>query len=261
MNLHDFQLIIINISGGKDSSCAIWQMVHMANSQGYPLSNMVISHQDLSDSEWPGTTELVKKQASFFGLKLYISRRRNKDGREETLLEYVKRRKKWPSNNQRYCTSDFKRAPGNRIVTQLTKDITGNVLQVFGFRMDESPARKKKDKIAPNKSLTTRKRKVFDYLPIHEWSTEKVWMTIYHHKIPYHYAYDLGMPRLSCVFCIFSPLEALIIAAKANPELFKKHLAVEREINHTFRENFSLLKVKEAIDNNQIPTKINDWRM
>lgn len=262
MNLHDYDIVVVNSSGGKDSLVAVWDICRQAKKQKYPLEKIVISHQELGESEWMGTSELVKQQADLFGLKVYYSRRKNEKGHEETLLEYALRRGKWPSNKQRWCTSDFKRGPGARVITQLTKGMKNcKVLHVFGFRADESPARKKKEIFCLNKNLSTKSRQVFDYLPVHSWNTRKVWKVIRLFKLPSHFAYDLGMPRLSCVFCIFSPFDALVIAGYHNYQLLLKYLDVEKRIGHLFRENCSLQSVKDAIDGGYKPQQIKDWVM
>lgn len=262
INLHNYDLIIINSSAGKDSLCSIWDMCEKAKQQQYPLYKICISHQDLGESEWEGTRELATEQARFFGLKIYFSKRRDNNQKEETLLEYVIRRGKWPSSKQRWCTSDFKRGPGARVVTALTKD-TGkcNVLYVFGFRAQESPARKKKQVFTVNKKLTTRNRTVTEFYNIHHWDLQQVWATIKTNKLPYHWAYDLGMPRLSCVFCIYSPFDALVIAGRNNMELLNKYIAAEETTGHKFRVDLSLKEVKTAIDSGYTPAKINDWVM
>lgn len=262
MNLNDYDLIIINSSGGKDSLAAIWEVSRLAKEQHFNLKNIVISHQDLGDMEWNGTKELVSAQANLFGYDVYYSKRKDKNGYEETLLEYIERRKRFPSNKQRYCTSDFKRGPGARVLTKLCKKLNpSRVLYVFGFRSEESPARSKKEVLKKNIKLSTKKREVFDWLPIHDWSIAKVWDIIKNNNLPYHFAYDLGMPRLSCVFCIFSPFEALIIAGKHNPDLLDKYVLVEAKIGHNFRENFSIKEVKLAIENNYKVDNIKDWIM
>lgn len=69
------------------------------------------------------------------------------------------------------------------------------------------------------------------------------------------------MPRLSCVFCFFSPFDALVIAGKANPELLDRYIEVEAKIGHTFKVKESLADVKKAIESGYSPTKINDWLM
>jgi 3'-phosphoadenosine 5'-phosphosulfate sulfotransferase (PAPS reductase)/FAD synthetase len=262
MGLNDYDLIIVNSSGGKDSLCAIWEVNRIAELQNFPKDKIIVSHQDLGEAEWHGTTRLAEMQAELFGFKFFISRRRDKNGKEETLLEYVERRGKWPSSTQRYCTSDFKRGPGARVVTAQTKDL-GNckVLYVFGFRWDESPSRAKKETLKLNRMLTTKKRTVHDWCPILDWTTKDVWDVIKGHKLPYHRAYDLGMPRLSCVFCIFSPFDALVIAGIQNRDLLDKYVKVEEKIGHTFRVNFSIKSVQEAIEKGYVPEKLKDWVM
>ena len=262
INLHEYDLIVCNSSGGKDSIVAIFQMLELAKEQNYPKAKIVISHQDLGRMEWANTKELVQRQADFFGLEAYYSKRRNAAGKEQTLLEYVEHRGKWPSNNQRYCTSEFKRGPGARVVTQLTKDMGQcKILYIFGFRADESTARGKRPVMEVNTVLTTKKRKAWNYLPVHTWTAEKVWKTIHENKIPYHFAYDLGMPRLSCVFCIFAPFDALVLAGINNPELLDEYIKVENKIDHRFTVTHSLKEVKEAITVNYVPKIIPNWVM
>jgi len=262
LDFHKYDIIIINSSGGKDSLVAKWEVFRIANEQGYPKERIHVSHQDLGAVEWPGIKELVKRQSAAFGFKVHFSKRRNINGEEETLLEYVRRRRKWPSNKQRYCTSDFKRGPGARVVTALTKGLGRcRVLHIFGFRKQESTYRSKRDQFSNNGTLTTQARKDYDWLPIHTWSTAEVWDTINTNGLPYHPAYDLGMPRLSCVFCIFSPFDALVIAGKHNPELLQEYVDTEREIGHTFRDGFSIKSVQEAIGSGYEPEIVNDWVM
>lgn len=262
MNLHDYDIIILNSSAGKDSLVMLWGMSRLAKKQNYPIDKIVVSHQDLGKVEWFGTKELVKKQADLFGFKTYYSKRRNKDGYEETLLEYALRRGKWPSNNQRWCTSDFKRGPGQRIITMLTKGLGAcKVLNCFGFRREESPARSKKPFLEINKSCTTKKRTVYNCCPILDWIEKKVWKVIKLFKLPYHFAYDLGMPRLSCCFCFYSPFDALVIAGYVNYKLLCDYIEVENKIGHAFTMLFFLSEVKEAIDRGYKPKRISNWIM
>lgn len=266
INLHQYHAVIINSSAGKDSLVSLYEINRMAEEQGYPKSLIVVSHQDLGRMEWPGVRELAEEQAKFFGFKFVVTRRRRANGETETILDYTLRRGKWPSRNQRWCTSDFKRAPGSRVVTGISKKLRGVVdhqmfLYVFGFRSDESPARAKKIQFSTNKRLSTKTRTVHEYLPVHDWSIEKVWDVIRSNNLPYHYAYDLGMPRLSCVFCIFSPFNALVIAGKHNPELLDEYIEVEEKTGHTFRHEFSLKEVRQAVQSGEEVGPIEDWVM
>lgn len=264
MDLHRYDFVVINTSGGKDSLCAQWEVNRLAREQGYPASQVIASHQDLGISEWPGTTELVRKQCEMFGNELRITKRRTKDGQNESILDYAQRRGKWPSSKQRWCTSDFKRDPGSRVVTAITKGMkSSRVLYVMGFRAEESPARSKRKPYVRNKRLTTKSgsRIVDDWLPIHKWTTSQVWDTIKSNYLPYHKAYDLGMPRLSCVFCIFSPKSALVLAGQHNTELLEQYVKVEEEIGHSFKADLSLAEVLEAVQAGKQVEMVEDWTM
>ena len=79
--------------------------------------------------------------------------------------------------------------------------------------------------------------------------------------VPHHPAYDLGMPRLSCCFCIFSPRSALLLAAKHNPALLAEYVAVEKRIGHRFRQELSLAEVQDSVAEGEQPGQVGDWFM
>ncbi len=194
-------------------------------------------------------------QADHYGLEFVVTKYRNIKGEELSLLDYVEKRGKWMGGGARYCTSDFKRGPGGRVLTML-KERSGHkvkILYVFGFRRQESPARDKKVPFELNKVQTGKgkAKEVYNYLPIHEWKEDEVWADIEESGVPHHYAYDLGMPRLSCVYCIYAGKASLMIAGKANPELLDRYVEVEEKINHRFAVKVSMKEVKEAIENNE----------
>lgn len=250
-NFHDYAWVIVNSSGGKDSQTALAETVRVAIEQDYPMHRIVVSHQCLGNMEWKGTLDLVKEQARHYGLRVEVSSYRNKSGDTPSLLDYVRQRGKWPSSSARFCTSEFKRAPGGRTITKMAREHSGDVLNVYGFRASESPARAKKQVFVKNERFSNKSRTVMDWLPIHHWTDAEVWASIKASTVPYHRAYDLGMPRLSCVFCIFAPRPALIIAGKENPALLDEYVAVEKEISHTFRKDQSLAEIKQAVESGE----------
>jgi 3'-phosphoadenosine 5'-phosphosulfate sulfotransferase (PAPS reductase)/FAD synthetase len=197
--------------------------------------------------EWQGTLELVKRQAAHYGLRVEVSSYRDRAGRELSLLDYVRNRKKWPSSKQRFCTSEFKRGPGGRVIVRLFRESPGPILNVYGFRAEESPARAKKPTFTRNARFSTGERDVWDWLPIHKWTEAQVWESIRESGVEFHRAYTLGMPRLSCVFCIFAPKDALVLAGRENRELLERYVATESEIGHRFRVDTSLAEVRAAV--------------
>jgi len=245
--LERFRWIIVNSSGGKDSQTALRVVVERCDREGIPRHRIVVSHQCLGQMEWPGTRELAHRQAFHYDLRFVVSNYRDKEGEQLSLLDYVKKRRRWPDNKNRFCTSEFKRGPGGRVITALCKESPGDVLQIFGFRADESTARAKKKVFAQNLRQSNSTRQVWDWLPIHHWNEQQVWNSIKQSGVPSHPAYKLGMPRLSCCFCLFAPKAALMIAGRANPELLDRYVDLEREIGHTFQNGKPIADIKQAI--------------
>ncbi len=77
----------------------------------------------------------------------------------------------------------------------------------------------------------------------------------------HHRAYNLGMPPLSCCFCIFSPRAALLLAGKHNAELLAEYVTVERQIGHTFRLELPLASIQEALARGAQPGPVQNWLM
>jgi 3'-phosphoadenosine 5'-phosphosulfate sulfotransferase (PAPS reductase)/FAD synthetase len=263
IDLKSFRWIVVNSSGGKDSQTALREVVRLADAQGIARDRIVVSHQCLGRMEWEGTRDLAQAQAAHYGLRFEVSKYRNAAHVELTLLDYVRAREKWPSSQNRFCTSEFKRSPGARVITKLSQEAAGDVLQVFGFRAEESPARAKKNVFVRNARISSQRRTVMDWLPIHNWTQAQVWADIKASGVPYHQAYDLGMPRLSCAFCIFAPKAALMIAGKANPELLDEYVKVEAEIGHSFKNGTTIKSVQDSIKAGELVGAVNDgnWNM
>lgn len=265
MNLTDYDWIVINTSAGKDSQAMMEYVVGLAKAAGV-LDRVIAVHCDLGRVEWKGTRELAIEHCSHYGIHLHIVQREKGD-----LLVQVEERGMWPDNKNRYCTSDQKRDQVAKLVTSLVNDFIGahtdidrpvRVLNCMGLRAEESSARAKKVPFQVNKRLTNGKREVFDWLPIHTWTVGHVWDCIKKSGVKYHYAYDLGMPRLSCCFCIFASEGALMIAGKHNPELLTEYVRVEKSTGHDFRHNFKIESIQQRLAaGEQPPTKVASWTM
>ena len=131
-----------------------------------------------------------------------------------------------------------------------------HVLNCMGIRAQESSARAKKAPFERSARLSNRKRTVDNWLPIHDWTEGQVWDLIRSKGLPYHYAYDLGMPRLSCALCIFAPKEALLLAGYHNRELLAEYVAVEERIGHTFQHGKPLVQIQNALAAGHVPGKV-----
>lgn len=250
-------------------------MADEARRQGV-LDRVIAVHCDLGRAEWQGVRELAQQQCDLLGIPLLIVNRPQGD-----LVDQIRARGMFPAPAQRYCTSDQKTGQVRKVFTQIVKDVREadptaknrqvRILNCLGLRIDEGKKRQERltelfastgsySQVA-NKPDTNGKREVTTCHPIAEYTEADVWAFIRHHDLPYHKAYDLGMPRLSCVFCFFAPRAALLVAGRANPELLDTYVAVEEEIDHTFKRDLSLGQIREAIAAGEQPdlAKLNSW--
>lgn len=256
-DLSAFDWIVINTSAGKDSQAMMDHVVRLARAADV-LDRVVAVHADLGRVEWGGTKELAEEHAAHYGIPLRVVRRDKGD-----LLQQVEERGMWPDARNRYCTSDQKRGQVSKVLTSLPgrNGCRVRILNCLGFRKEESPARAKRQPFAVNERATNGKREVVDWLPIHTWTVGQVWTAIKASGVRWHRAYDLGMPRLSCCFCIFAPFDALAIAGKHNPELLAEYCRVEAKIGHTFRNKFKIAEVQAALAAGYEPKPVQSWTM
>lgn len=291
VDLTKFDVIVVSTSAGKDSQAMMDHVCKLAEAQG--VKDRVVSvHADLGRVEWEGTHELAAEQAAAYGIPFTIVSRIGtiSNGASKTgtplyakgeargdLLTQVERRAAqlkaqgkdapaWFSSAARYCTADFKRGPIGTFFTQTAKDwrkATGEsrpcrILDCIGLRAQESPARAKKENLKVRTSTKT--QHVVTWLPIQDWSEERVWDTIHASGVRYHRAYDLGMPRLSCVFCCFASKDALMIAGKHNRALLAEYVRVERETGYSFKTDLALADIQAELEAGaEAPEKATGW--
>lgn len=157
----------------------------------------------------------------------------------------MRHRGKWPSAAARYCTSDQKRGPARKLITELVNELgdlgrPARVLNCMGLRGAESRARLRKAALSRDESASSGRRIVDTWLPIHDWTEAEVWKRIRESGVPYHPAYDQGMSRLSCSLCVLASRTDLVRAAQLRPELMREYADLENEIGHQFRVDLSV---------------------
>jgi len=262
-SLADYDVIVVSTSGGKDSQTAARVTAERAKAEGV-LGRVVAIHSDLGKVvEWPDAHLVAERQMTANGIGRFIQTSRigkvaSKDGKQYKagevfgdLLDFAERRALamasegkiggWMSPSVRYCTGEFKTAPIQVVFTALAREwkkATGEsrpcrILDVQGIRAEESDARRDRPTFEVRRSNAN--VHIDTWLPIHAWTEVDVWRDILASGIEYHYAYDLGSRRLSCLCCIFSSEEDLLVAASANPEQFDRWAATEEKIQHSLR--------------------------
>lgn len=252
-DLASYDVILVNSSAGKDSQ-AMLDYVHTLASAAGVADRLVVVHCDLGRVEWDGTAELAEEQAKHYGIRFVKVSRPQGD-----LLDQVEQRGMWPSSGARFCTSDHKRAQVHKVLTALTAELRergvsrARILNCMGMRAQESPARAKLVALERDERASNGRRTVDTWLPIHGWTVDEVWARIRESGVRHHRAYDLGMPRLSCAFCIFASRDALLLAGHHNRALLDRYAAVEEKIGHTFRKSLPIASIRDAVAAGEAP--------
>lgn len=263
LSLRKYDIIVVSSSSGKDSQTALRVTCNQAKDEGV-LDRVVVVHADLGEVEWPGEGALAAYQASLYGVP-YIETSQVGVVAEVggavyargepygTWLDYTERRGFWPSLSNRYCTSEYKRRPIERIYTALarrwregqTKKGPCLILDVQGLRAQESERRRRLPMFSVRKE--TGNQVIHTWLPIHQWTTDQVWEDIRRSKVPYHAAYALGNERLSCALCIIQGQNDARNGARHNGRLLREFIRIERAIQHTFRDGWSIENLTEYV--------------
>jgi 3'-phosphoadenosine 5'-phosphosulfate sulfotransferase (PAPS reductase)/FAD synthetase len=256
IDLTSYEIIVMNTSAGKDSQAAMQRLVEVATEQGV-MDRITVVHCDLGRSEWQGVRELAVRQAEAYGLPVRVVSRQERGGND--LLDQVEHeRHAWPAIGlAQFCTSDHKTSQAGTVVTELIGDLREaegfkrgstkrhvRVLQVLGLRAQESSRRAAK---LPVENRKTNASKTEDeWLPIFDWTTERVWECIRSNGLESHPAYELGMSRLSCCFCVVAKLEDLQISGRANKDLLAEYVRVERRVDAWQRANVQAVELWDA---------------
>ena len=216
-------LFVLNHSGGKDS-----QAMTIAVRKVVPDRQLLVIHADLPEVDWPNIAEHIN--ATCERLPVIVTRA------SKTFFEMVEHRKMFPSPQQRQCTSDLKRGPIEREIRRyLAKhpEFKNQVVNCMGLRADESNGRKALPEFRKSQRNSVAGRAWYDWLPIHKLSTAQVFASIADAGQKPHWAYEAGMSRLSCCFCIMSNAQDLRTAARLKPELYAKYVQTERRLGVT----------------------------
>jgi len=277
VDLTDYDVILLNTSGGKDSQVMLG-VVHALAVEQDVTSRLVAVHADLGRVEWDGVAALAREQAEHYGIRFEIVAR--PAGKDELakgltsgdLLDRIRARGKFPSSAARFCTSDHKRGQIAKVMTQLTHEQRERraelgleprpirILNCLGFRAEESAFRAKKPVFEVDAQASTKTTRHVDrWLPILGWKVDEIWEYIRVSGVRHHEAYDAGMPRLSCTFCVLAPKSALVLAAQLRPELAAEYAEVEAEIGHTFKHGLSMAEIIVEAAAAETPVSIGAW--
>lgn len=269
-DLADYDVLAVGLSG-KDAQVALHLSTQAAAAAGVP-ERIHTFHADLGLMEWPGVTydqrywpstaEHAAALAAAYGIPDHrhaTVARHVDDGtggrRPDSLLEYAARRRMFPSQAARWCTSDFKTkqiaAAWTPLVRQHRREAGRpvRILSILGLRAEESPARRRRPTY---RNVTANSaRHVDEWLPAHAWALPDVRALVDASPLPHHWAYDsvpgagdwAGQSRLSCSLCILSNQRDLILATRRRPRLAALYARVEQVTGYRFRDALPMSQI------------------
>ena len=233
--IDDGALVVISHSGGKDSQ-AMAALVRGV----VPADQIVVIHAELPGVDWDGTEDHAR--ATTAGLDFYTVRA------AKTFFDMVEHRGMFPSPKYRQCTSDLKRDPINTKIRALAKARGATlIVNCLGLRAEESTSRARQPVVKINKRMSKAGRTMIDWLPIHDLTTAEVFAVIKDAGQSPHWAYQAGMSRLSCCFCIMASRQDLTTAAKLNPHLYRRYVETEKRIDFTLSPSCQSLEAITGI--------------
>ena len=216
-------LFVINHSGGKDSQAMTAVLRRIV-----PSHQLVVVYAHLPEVVWPDTEAHIR--ATTRGLEYH------RVEADKTFFDLVEARGMFPSPRYRQCTSDLKRGPIHKWLRRYCKAHgIHQVVQCLGMRAEESTDRARRKVLKLDKRLSKAGRSVYEWLPIHGFTTGEVFATIAGAGQRPHWAYAAGMTRLSCCFCIMAGRRDLTTAARLRPNLYRRYVALERKLRFTLQ--------------------------
>jgi 3'-phosphoadenosine 5'-phosphosulfate sulfotransferase (PAPS reductase)/FAD synthetase len=257
--LQDGAILLVSVSGGKDSDCMALELTRLRAVYGWS-GDLLLIHSD-TGMEHPESEPHCRELARQIDVELVVVRH------QYTLLEGIRRRMAkrpdappFPSSQARYCTATWKRDLVSKFIRN-TYPSEANVVCAIGIRSSESRSRARRKTVTIRKGAAapTKNRQVLDWLPIHHYTLSDVWNVLGYSlpellalqkryaasdpKIQYqmeqafkaHVAYLRGNNRVSCALCSLANKNDLANGARYNPDLFRELVEIEITSGFSFQ--------------------------
>ncbi len=225
LDLRQFDKIFISVSGGKDSHAMLFLIREIAEKQG-ALDRLLAMYAD-TGMEWHNAESHVRKICAAAGIPLKIVypirpmlekfAHRIKLSRQGLVNEIA-----FPSKSCRYCTSEQKVAPMNKLIRRWgTMKQPVILLKVTGERWNESEYRSHLTEFCKIGDIATNFRRVYGWRPMLPYTTADVFKMVQDSRVERHICYEMGCNRLGCAGCIFSKDHEIKVEMRENPFIFE----------------------------------------
>ena len=278
VNPHDYDVIIVAFSGGKDSISCFLHLLDL----GVDKDKIELWHHNIDGKEgdsfmdWPVTTDYCKKFASHFNVRYYESWKVG--GFEKELMrqeEYttgykfetpdglkhvgngspgckrslgkIKTVRKFPQlaglNAGRWCSAYLKIMVMRAAIKNQERFRGQRTLVITGERGEESTARAGycDQEVYETDSRNKENGMWIDqWRPIKHWLETHVWNIIERYGVVVPPSYYLGYSRFSCKDCIFGNADQWATGAYLDPEGVERKAKLEEEFKYTMRRDISI---------------------
>lgn len=280
IDLGFYDLIIVSMSGGKDSIAALLRLIDM----GVDLSKVELWHNLVDGNEgkifmdWKYMDSYNKKLAEAFKLPLYnswlehgfegemlknnsrshrhmvetpdgllvLDRKQSKDG---TRLKYPQQAANLLT---RWCSSALKIDVGRRALNNQERLLGKKILFVTGERREESSNRAKYFQMETHLCdcrYGEKARYVDSYRPVLEFSEKEVWEIMERYHVAPPVPYRLGWSRSSCMTCIYNSPKVWASIKHYFPERIEQIVGYENQFGVTIsRKKLNVVDISEGIE-------------
>ena len=236
---------IATFSGGKDSLAAL---LWIRNNFTKNFTTV------FCDTGWenPITYRYIDKVSEKLGLDLVVLKSKKYAG----LIDLAMKKKRFPSSQRRFCTSELKSIP---TIDYLLDVVNDDFILIQGIRAAESLSRSKmaeqcnyfkyylepygKDKNGKDKFHTYRRRDILEFSkthatdvwrPVFIWTAQQVIDYILDNGLKPNPLYKMGFKRVGCFPCIMSAQTELYQITERFPERIDEIAKYEKECKSSF---------------------------
>jgi 3'-phosphoadenosine 5'-phosphosulfate sulfotransferase (PAPS reductase)/FAD synthetase len=236
---------IVTFSGGKDSLAAL---LWVRNNFTKKFTTVFCD----TDWEHPLTYQYINEVVEKLGLDLVTLRSKKYDG----FIDVSMKKKRFPSSQRRFCTSELKSIPMIDYLLDVVKD---DFIVIQGIRAAESANRAKmaaqcnyfkyyfepykQDKNGKDKFHTYRRKEILSFSkthatdvlrPVFDWTAQRVIDYIIDNGLKPNPLYKMGFKRVGCFPCIMSAHTEIYQITQRFPERIDEIAEYEKECKSSF---------------------------
>jgi 3'-phosphoadenosine 5'-phosphosulfate sulfotransferase (PAPS reductase)/FAD synthetase len=228
--LRDDQLLVVSVSGGKDSTALALYFLHEAKLPN-PLKFV------FADTGWehPDTYEYLNTIEAALGIEI------DRVAGKWDFVSLCEKKGRFPSAKARFCTEELKVKPIAVYVDALI-DAGEDPVVAVGIRADESLSRSKMSEWGFSSAYDAP-----IWRPLLKWSAGEVFNLHKKHGVPVNPLYKRGAARVGCYPCIMSRKSEFAHGFRESGDLLEKLEEAEKRVGAASKRGQSTFLPTPAI--------------